>query len=193
MLRFSWSLVGGMLTGAMPTTSPALRSVWKIIWTKYVLEELATLIIQVAIFTAGSQLDWRETGQLPIARRGLKAALVGNNIILTGGRDASHNILFTSILSWDPVAESWQDAADLAVKISEVNCCLLTTCENTRASRVNSLIGPSCCSSDGYYTARKWLLFSNANFPDSFLVKNVSYLLLNWLWRGGVMTNMSLQ
>ena len=110
MLRFSWSLVGGMLTGAMPTTSPALRSVWKIIWTKYVLEELATLIIQVAIFTAGSQLDWRETGQ------GLKAALVGNNIILTGGRDASHNILFTSILSWDPVAESWQDAADLAVK-----------------------------------------------------------------------------
>ena len=116
MLRFSWSLVGGMLTGAMPTTSPALRSVWKIIWTKYVLEELATLIIQVAIFTAGSQLDWRETGQLPTARRGLKAALVGNNIILTGGRDASHNILFTSILSWDPVAESWQDAADLAVK-----------------------------------------------------------------------------
>ena len=73
--------------------------------------------VQKAVYTGGSQLDWRETGLLPTARRGLKAALVDNVIVLTGGRDASHNILFTSILSWDPVAESWQEASDLAVKV----------------------------------------------------------------------------
>ena len=71
----------------------------------------------MVVYNGGSQLEWRETGHLPTARRGLKAALVDNVIILTGGRDASLNILFTSILSWDPVAESWQEASDLAVKV----------------------------------------------------------------------------
>ena len=54
-------------------------------------------------------------GQLPSARRGVKAALIDNIIVITGGRDANHNIILTSILSWDPVAESWQPVGDLAV------------------------------------------------------------------------------
>ena len=62
-------------------------------------------------------MEWREVegGQLPSARRGVQAAVIDNIIVITGGRDANHNILLTSILSWDPVAESWQPAGDLAV------------------------------------------------------------------------------
>ena len=72
----------------------------------------------MADYIGESRLYWRETGHLPTARKGLKAALVGRTgvLIITGGQDASDNIPSESILSWDPVAESWQDAGDLAVK-----------------------------------------------------------------------------
>ena len=39
--------------------------------------------------------------------------MVGDVLFLTGGVD--ENNVLTSILSWDPVAESWQPAGDLAV------------------------------------------------------------------------------
>ena len=70
----------------------------------------------MAFYTGGSQLEWREveSGKLPTPRMALRAALVDNIIFVTGGWDDDHNGL-TSILSWDPSTESWQQAADLAV------------------------------------------------------------------------------
>jgi len=71
---------------------------------------------EVAVYTGGSQLEWREveTGNLPSPRSGLRAVLVDNNIFVTGGRDEEYNN-FASVLSWDPSTESWQAAGHLAV------------------------------------------------------------------------------
>merc|ERR1712210_150480 len=71
---------------------------------------------EVAVYSSGSQLEWREVegGQLPSPRHGLRSSLVGDVLFVTGGRDDDDN-RFTSILSWDPVAEYWQQAGDLAV------------------------------------------------------------------------------
>ena len=71
---------------------------------------------QVAVYSSGSLLEWREveSGELPSARWGPRATLVGDVLYLTGGYDF-YNDYRTSILSWDPVAESWQPAGDLAV------------------------------------------------------------------------------
>ena len=68
----------------------------------------------MAVYSSGSQLEWREVegGQLPSPRGALRATLVGEILFVTGGYDGNY---FTSILSWDPVAESWQQAGDLAV------------------------------------------------------------------------------
>ena len=70
----------------------------------------------MAVYSSGSQLEWREVegGQLPQPRWGQAATMVGDIIFVTGGTDESSNY-FTSILAWDPVAESWQRAGDLAV------------------------------------------------------------------------------
>ena len=70
----------------------------------------------MAVYSSGSQLEWREVegGQLPSPRMRLQATLVGDILFLTGGWDDGRNVL-TSILSWDPVAESWQPVGDLAV------------------------------------------------------------------------------
>ena len=70
----------------------------------------------MAVFSSGSQLEWREVegGQLPAPRSGLRATLVGETLFLTGGLD-DNGASLTSILSWDPVAESWQQAGELAV------------------------------------------------------------------------------
>ena len=58
--------------------------------------------------------EWREVegGELPSPRWILRATLVGDTLFVTGGVDYNY---FTSILSWDPVTESWQAAGDLAV------------------------------------------------------------------------------
>ena len=71
----------------------------------------------MATYSSGGQLEeWREVegGELPQPRYGLRATLVGDILFVTGGQDDGYNYL-TSILSWDPVAESWQAAGDLAV------------------------------------------------------------------------------
>ena len=69
----------------------------------------------MAVYSSGSQLEWREVegGQLPSPRHALKATLVGDVLFISGGFDDGN--FLTSILSWDPVAESWQQAGDLAV------------------------------------------------------------------------------
>ena len=68
----------------------------------------------MAVYSSGSQLEWREVegGQLPEPMSGLRATWVDGVLYVTGGYDGNH---LTSILSWDPVAESWQPAGDLAV------------------------------------------------------------------------------
>ena len=70
----------------------------------------------MAVFSSGSQLEWREVegGRLPERRAALRATLIGEILFVSGGRDGGWNPL-TSILAWDPVAESWQDVGDLAV------------------------------------------------------------------------------
>ena len=70
----------------------------------------------MAVYSSGSQLEWREVegGELPSPRVELRATLVADLLFVTGGLDYDGNAL-TSILAWDPVAESWQAAGDLAV------------------------------------------------------------------------------
>ena len=68
----------------------------------------------MAVYSSGG-LHWREVegGELPSARSGLRAAMIGDVLHVTGGL-AGNNFL-TSILAWDPVAESWQDAGEFNV------------------------------------------------------------------------------
>ena len=54
-----------------------------------------------------------EGGQLPSARDGLQATLVDQTLYVSGGYSSGD--YQTSILSWDPVTESWQPAGDLVV------------------------------------------------------------------------------
>merc|ERR1711936_1397307 len=69
---------------------------------------------EVAVYSSGSGLAWREVegGQLPSLSFGLRATFVGDILHVSGGWDGN---FLTSILSWDPVAESWQPAGDLDV------------------------------------------------------------------------------
>jgi len=72
---------------------------------------------EVATYSSGGQLEeWREVegGELPSPRYYLRATLVGKTLFITGGEDVDVNYL-TSILSWDPVTESWQADGDFAV------------------------------------------------------------------------------
>ena len=73
----------------------------------------------MAVYSSGSQLEWREVegGELPSPRKGLRATLVGDVLFVAGGYDGNNYL--TSILSWDPVTESWQSAGDLAVARSD--------------------------------------------------------------------------
>ena len=55
-----------------------------------------------------------EDGQLPSARDGLQATLVDQTLYVSGGyKTPATGDYHTSILSWDPVAESWQPAGNL--------------------------------------------------------------------------------
>ena len=68
----------------------------------------------MAVYSSGG-LEWREVGggELPSARYGLRAAMVGDVLHVTGGFDGNNHL--TSILAWDPDTESWQDAGELNV------------------------------------------------------------------------------
>ena len=71
---------------------------------------------QVAVYSAGSPLVWREVegGELPTPREGLRATVVGDVLYVTGGRISFGNHL-TSVLSWNPAGETWQEVGNLAV------------------------------------------------------------------------------
>ena len=68
----------------------------------------------MAVYSSDDHLEWREGegGQLPSPRYALRVTLIGDVLFVTGGWDGSR---LTSIVSWDPVAESWQQTGDLAV------------------------------------------------------------------------------
>ena len=68
---------------------------------------------QVAVYSAGSPLVWRERGRLPSPRNGLRATVVGDSLYVTGGFNG-YNYL-TSVLSWNPAGETWQEVGNLAV------------------------------------------------------------------------------
>ena len=73
---------------------------------------------QVAVYSAGSPLVWREVegGELPTPRSGLRATVVGDVLYVSGGYfyDGNDNYL-TSVLSWNPASETWQEVGNLAV------------------------------------------------------------------------------
>ena len=74
----------------------------------------------MAVYSSGSQsqLEWREveSGQLPSARDMLQATLVDQTLYVSGGSiTTGSTTYYTSVLSWDPIAESWQPAGNLAV------------------------------------------------------------------------------
>ena len=69
----------------------------------------------MVVYSSGGQLEWREVegGELPSPRSGLRAASINDVLFVSGGYYGNNYL--TSILSWDPVAESWQPAGELAV------------------------------------------------------------------------------
>ena len=72
----------------------------------------------MAVYSSGSQLEWREVegGELPpatVGSFGLQATLVDQTLYVSGGYTTPDFDYRTSILSWDPVAESWQSAGNL--------------------------------------------------------------------------------
>merc|ERR1719507_346047 len=69
----------------------------------YITNPMST---EVAVYSSGSQLEWREVegGRLPSPMNGLRATSVDDVLFVTGGTLWDD---LTSILSWDPVAESW--------------------------------------------------------------------------------------
>ena len=81
--------------------------------TKYLLS-FFSFLPQIATYTSSSALSWRivETGDLPSARQGLRAAVIENIVYVSGGKAGES---FTAILSWDPVQEKWAHAGDLKV------------------------------------------------------------------------------
>ena len=70
---------------------------------------------KVAVYTGGSQLEWREveTGKLPSPLAKLRASMIDNTIFVTGGK-GNDNSYPTSILLWDMSSESWKSAGNLA-------------------------------------------------------------------------------
>ena len=70
---------------------------------------------QVAVYSAGSPLVWREVegGELPTPRHGLRATVVGESIYVTGGYDGRNYL--TSVLWWKPAGETWQEVGNLTV------------------------------------------------------------------------------
>ena len=68
----------------------------------------------MAVYSADSPLVWREVegGELPSPRHGLRATVVGDSLYVTGGYDGNY---LTSVLSWNPTEETWQEVGNLAV------------------------------------------------------------------------------
>ena len=68
----------------------------------------------MAVYSAGSLIVWGEMegGELPSPRYGLRATVVGDVLYVTSGDDGNY---LTSVLSWNPAGETWQEVGNLAV------------------------------------------------------------------------------
>ena len=77
--------------------------------------ELKLLHNQVAVYSAGSPLVWIEVegGELPTPRIDLRATVVNNVLYITGGSEEDKRL--TSVLSWDPAGQTWQEVGNLTV------------------------------------------------------------------------------
>ena len=77
--------------------------------------KLKLLHNQVAVYSAGSPLVWIEVegGELPTPRIELRATVVNNVLYLSGGFDGDKEL--TTVLSWDPAGQTWQEVGNLAV------------------------------------------------------------------------------
>ena len=68
---------------------------------------------QVAVYSAGSPLVWREVegGELPSPRESPRATVVRGVLYVSGGFNGVNCLI--SVLSWDPVVETWQEVGNL--------------------------------------------------------------------------------
>ena len=69
----------------------------------------------VAVYSADSPLVWREVegGELPSPRSSLRATVVGDILYASSGVDKDNSL--SSVLSWNPAGETWQEVGNLAV------------------------------------------------------------------------------
>ena len=72
---------------------------------------------QVAVYSADTPLFWRkvEGGELPSPRSGLRATVVGEVLYVAGGFDGVYYSDLTTVLSWNPAGQTWQEVGDLAL------------------------------------------------------------------------------
>merc|ERR1712130_344962 len=71
---------------------------------------------EVAVYSEGVELEWRETSQLPTeGRQGLRAAVIDNTLYVLGGYHNTNHVhhYITDVLRWDPSNESWQHVGDI--------------------------------------------------------------------------------
>ena len=70
-------------------------------------------LAQVAVYSAGSPLVWREGGELPSPRSSLRATVVEDVLYASSGWDKDN--FLSSVLSWNPAGKTWQEVGNLAV------------------------------------------------------------------------------
>ena len=120
----------------------------------------------MAFYTDGNQLEWREveSGKLPSPRGFLRASLVDNTIFITGGTDGGYAAL-TTILSWDPSSESWQQAGVLPLgrsghaAVTVPSSIIESECLAAKLLRSSSCDVTECCLS-----CMAYVLFAFASF-----------------------------
>merc|ERR1719481_793593 len=88
---------------------------------------------EVYDYSQGTQGSWRQVGELPTPRTGLRGGNLGGQFHVSGGYDyKGSNQIFDSVLRWDPPTESWvevgkmqearYDHAVIEVSLADVFC-----------------------------------------------------------------------
>ena len=77
--------------------------------------KLKLLHNEVAVYSAGSPLAWTgvEGGELPTPLYGPRATVVDDVLYITGGSEEDKRL--TSVLSWEPAGQTWQEVGNLTV------------------------------------------------------------------------------
>ena len=84
--------------------------------------EIHNCTLQVSVYSAESPLAWREVegGELPSPMDGVRASVVNNILYVHGGDTCGYYLTdgcggSTTVLSWDPAGQTWQEVGNLAV------------------------------------------------------------------------------